>query len=79
MRQYGDVLLTILEQCHNLRITYPTKELALHANDVKSCFKQMKLQPDAILAFSIMVADFLYLQSALPFGTDFLPQNWEPV
>ncbi len=30
-------------------------------------------------AFSIQVADFLFLQSALPFGTDFLPQNWEPV
>ena len=29
-------------------------------------------------AFSIMIADFLYLQSALPFGTDFSPQNWEP-
>jgi hypothetical protein len=30
-------------------------------------------------AFSIIIADFLYLQSALPFGTDFSPQNWEPV
>mmetsp|Transcript_26612 Transcript_26612/g.63119 ORF Transcript_26612/g.63119 Transcript_26612/m.63119 type:complete len:312 (-) Transcript_26612:1449-2384(-) len=28
-------------------------------------------------AFSIMVADFLFLQTALPFGTDFSPQNWE--
>ena len=28
-------------------------------------------------AFSIMVADFLFLQAALPFGADFSPQNWE--
>ena len=50
-----------------------------HANDVKSCFKKMKLHPDIMPAFSIMVADFLFLQSALPFGADFSPQNWEPV
>ena len=24
-----------------------------------------------------MVADFLFLQAALPFGTDFSPHNWE--
>jgi len=28
-------------------------------------------------AFSIMIADFLFLQAALPFGADFSPQNWE--
>jgi len=62
-----------------LRITYPLLDIITHANDVKSCFKQMKLHPDIMAAFSIIVADFLYLQSALPFGTDFSPQNWEPV
>ena len=39
----------------------------------------MKLHPDVMPAFSIIIADFLYLQAALPFGTDFSPQNWEPV
>ena len=39
----------------------------------------MNFQPDIILAFSIIIVDFLYLQLALPFGTDFSPQNWEPV
>ena len=39
----------------------------------------MKLHPDIMPAFSIMVADFLFLQSALPFGADLSPQNWEPV
>ena len=54
-------------------------DIVLHANDVKSCFKQIKPHPDIIPAFSIIIADVLYLQSALPFGTDFSPQNWEPV
>ena len=75
----GDTFVSLLERIWDLRITYPSQDIVTHANDVKSCFKQMKLHPDIMPAFSIMVADFLYLQSALPFGTDFSPQNWEPV
>ena len=76
---YGDTFTQLLERIYDLRITYPLQDIALHANDVKSCFKQLKLHPDIMPAFSIIIADFLYLQSALPFGTDFSPQNWEPV
>lgn len=76
---YGDTFITLLERIWDLRITYPDKDIVTHANDVKSCFKQMKLHPDVMPAFSIIIADFLYLQAALPFGTDFSPQNWEPV
>jgi len=39
----------------------------------------MKLHPDVMPAFLIMVANFMFLQAALPFGADFSPQNWEPV
>jgi hypothetical protein len=76
---YGNTLTQLLEQIYDLWITYPDKDIVLHANDVKSCFKQLKLHPDIIPAFSIIIADLLYLQSALPFGTDFSPQSWEPV
>ena len=76
---YGDTFVSLLERVWDLRITYPTLDIVTHANDVKSCFKQMKLHLDIMPAFLIIVADFLYLQSALPFGTDFSPQNWEPV
>ena len=48
------------------------KDIVAHANNVKSYFKQMMLHPG-------IVADFMYLQPALPFGVNFLPQNWEPV
>jgi len=76
---YGDTFVALLECIWDLRITYPFLDIVTHANAVKSCFKQMKLHPDIMAAFSIIVEDFLYLQTALPFGTDFLPQNWEPV
>ena len=54
-------------------------DIAMHANDIKSCFRQMKLHPDIMPAFSIVIANYLFLQTALPFGMDFSPQNWEPV
>jgi len=76
---YGDTMQTLLERIWDLRGTYPTRDIAIHANDVQSCFKQMKLHPDIMPAFSIMVANFMFLQAALPFGADFSPQNWEPV
>ena len=76
---YGDTFVTLLERIWDLRVTYPSTDIVTHANDVKSCFKQVKLHPDIMPAFSIIVADFMYLQTALPFGTDFSPQNWEPV
>ena len=76
---YGDTFVVLLERIWDLRITYPFLDIVTHANAVKSCFKQTKLHPDIMAAFSIIVADFLYLQTALPFGTDFSPQNWEPV
>ncbi len=77
--KYGDTFRALLERVHDLRITYPNKDIFTHSNDVKSCVKQLKLQPNVMAVFSIQVVDFLFLQNALPFGTNFLPQNWEPV
>ena len=39
---YGTVLTRLLVRIWNLRITYPNEDIVLHANDVKSCFRQMK-------------------------------------
>ena len=74
---YGTTLRDLLERIYDLRISFPDRELVIHANDVKSCFRQLKLHPDIMPTFSIMVADFLFLQAALPFGVDFSPQSWE--
>jgi len=67
---YGDTFIQLLKRnIYDLRITYPLLDVILHANDVKSCFKQLQLRPHIMSAFSIIIADFLFLQSALPFGT----------
>jgi len=74
---YGTVLLRVLIRIWNLRITYPLKDIILHANDVKSCFRQLKHHPDVMAAFSYIIADILYLSCGLMFGADFSPQSWE--
>ena len=74
---YGKVLLRLLTRIWNLRITYLFLDIILHANDVKSCFRQMKHHPDIMGAFSYIVADILYLSCGLTFGSDFSPQTWE--
>ena len=77
---FGDVRTKIYQRIYNLRVTYGLQEdIIVHANDVKSCFRQVKLHPDNMGAFSYIIAERLFLSCGLPFGTDFSPQNWEPV
>jgi hypothetical protein len=77
--KFGSAREKILQRIYNLRVSYPDKDIIVHANDVKSCFRQVKLHPDIMGAFSYIISDLLYLSCGLPFGTDFSPQNWEPV
>ena len=77
--QFGDAKLRLLIRIWNLRITYPWLDIVLHANDVKSCFRQLKHHPDVMGAFSYILGDFLFLQCGLTFGSDFSPANWEVV
>lgn len=74
---FGDTLLKLLVRVWNLRITYPTEDIVIHANDVKSCFRQLKHHPDVVGAFSYIIGDYLYAQCGLPFGADFSPSTWE--
>ncbi len=74
---YGTVLTRLLVRIWNLRISYPGRDIVLHANDVKSCFRQMKHHPDVMGAFSYIIADILYLSCALTMGSDFSPGTWE--
>lgn len=77
--QFGRAKLQLLIRVWNLRITYPYHDIVLHANDVKSCFRQLKHHPDVMGAFSYILGDFLFLQCGLTFGSDFSPANWEVV
>ena len=69
----------ILVRAYNLRISYPDDDIVVHANDVKSCFRQVKHHPDVAGAFSYILADYLFFQIGLAFGADFSPANWEAV
>ena len=76
---FGNVREDLYRRIYNLRITYPGTDIVVHANDVKSAFRQIKLHPDIMGAFSYIIADKLFLSCGLPFGTDFSPANWEVV
>lgn len=77
--EYGTVLQSVLVRAYNLRITYPDRDICIHANDVAGAFRQLKSHPDCMPAFACIVADFLFMQCGLAFGTDFAPSNWEVV
>ena len=76
---FGRVKLRLYTRIYNLRITYPAVDIALYANDVKSCFRQLKHHPDCMGAFAFIIVKLLLLQCGLSFGSDFSPASWEPV
>ena len=76
---FGTVMTNFLTHIWNLRITFPDRDIAIHANNVKSCFRQLKHHPDVMGAFSFVIDTILFLQCGLTFGSDFSPANWEPI
>ena len=76
---YGTVPVRFLRRLWNLRITYPQSDIVIHANDVKSCFRQIKHHPDIVGAFSYVIFNHLWIQIGCTFGSDFSPANWEGV
>ena len=77
--EFGTVREDILIRAYNLRISYPNDDIVIHANDVKSCFRQIKHHPDVVGAFSYVLSKYLFFQIGLAFGADFSPSNWEAV
>ena len=59
--KFGDVKLRLYKRLYNLRITYPDRDLVVHANDVKSCFRQLKHHPDVMGVFSYIISATLFL------------------
>jgi hypothetical protein len=77
--EFGLVRDTILIRAYNLRISFPDNDTVIHANDIKSCFRQIKHHHDVAGAFLYILADYLFFQVGLAFGADFSPANWEAV
>ena len=74
---FGLVKLRLYTRIYNLRITHPTLDIAIHANDVKSCFRQLKHHPDVLGGFAFIIGQLLLLPTGLTFGSDFSPASWE--
>ena len=75
---FGSVHKGILVRAYKLRISYPNTNIVV-ANDVKSCFHQIKNHPNVAGAFSYILANYLFLQIGLAFGADFSTANCEAV
>ena len=77
---FSNVMLCMLLHIYSL-LCYcsPTVDIIMHANDVKSAFRQVKLNPNVMGTFSYIISDCLFLWCGQPFGTDFSPTNWEVV
>ena len=73
--EFGTVKEDILVRAYNLRISYPDDDIVIHANDVKSCSRQIKHHPDVVGAFSYVLSKYLFFQIGLAFGSDFSPSN----
>lgn len=76
---FGDTFTKILDRIWNLRGSQPGRHIGIHANDVKSCFRQIKHHPDVAGAFSYIIDEYLFVQCGLTFGSDFSPSAWEPL
>ncbi len=76
---YGEVPRRFLSRLWNLRISYPKSDIVIHANDVKTCFRQIKHHPDVVGAFCYTIFSQLWVQIGCTFGSDFSPANWEGV
>ena len=69
--KFGSIRKDILICIYNLHISYPKDNIVIHANDIKSCFCQIKHHPDIVWAFSYILSNYLFF--------NYSPSNWESV
>jgi hypothetical protein len=76
---FGDTKLRILKRVWNLRITYPSTGILIHANNYKSCFRQLKHHPDILAGFAYIISTYLFFPTGMTFGSNISVANWESV
>ena len=64
---------------YNLQISYPDDNIIVHANDIKSYFRQIRYHPNVAGAFSYILGEYLFVQIGLAFAANLSPANWEDV
>ena len=64
---------------YNLCMSYQHADIVIHANDIKSCFCQIRHHPDIVRAFLYALTKYLFFQVGLAFGASCSTSNWEAV
>ena len=77
--EFGCIYEELLARAYNLRVSYPSDDIVIHANVVKSCFCQIKHHPNVAGVFSYILTDHLFFQVGLAFGANFSPAIWEAI
>ncbi len=73
------IMVDNLTHLWNLCIFFLNQDIAMHANNVKSYFHQLKHRPDVIGAFSVIIGELLFLQCELTCSSNFSQAGWEPI
>ena len=75
---FGDAWERFLQYVYNLRITYPTRDILLMADDVTAAFRGPKYNPNVISAKAFFALRYLLIPTGLTFGDTTSPPNFEP-
>jgi hypothetical protein len=76
---YGSCWNRHLIRIHNLRISYPKKEIELFDDDASGAFRHAKHNPDIAPAISFVIGEHLFVPTGQTFGSNTSPANWEPI
>ena len=66
-----------LKRIYNLRITYPTTELATIEDNVSGAYRHCKLHPDVSAANTFIIDHILFLPLGYVFGSNVINFRWE--
>ena len=74
---YGIAWFRDLKRIHNLRITYPNKDILSIDDDAKSAFSHLKYHPDFVSVFILIVFSRLYTPTGGYISSAISPANFE--
>ena len=66
-----------LVQIHNIRMSYPHKEILLFNKDASGACPHVKLNPQVVVSHAYSVGQTLYMPIGSVFGANVIPHNWE--
>jgi hypothetical protein len=70
---YSTALMRFLTAVWRLRITYPDKDILLHADDLKSAFRRILYSPEMAVLFAYVFGQYLIIPVGQVFGSRSAP------